>query len=97
MYVVIFRARIRELDAEYSALAAQLRELALKQFGCLEFQAVSEGRDEVALSYWPDPDSIRAWKRQADHLIAQGKGRSRWYESYSVQVAQVEREYRSPA
>ena len=93
MYVVIFRARIRSFDAEYSAIAARMRELALSEFGCLEFQAVTEGKDEVALSYWPSEESIRAWKAHPEHLLAQRSGRERWYESYTVQVAQITRAY----
>ena len=93
VYVVIFRARIRGLDAEYAAMAARMRELALERFGCLEFHAVTEGEHEVALSYWPDEASIRAWKAHPEHLLAQQAGRERWYESYSVQVARIEREY----
>lgn len=92
-FVVIFRATARELDAEYSATAARLRELALTQFGCLEFVAVTEGNQEVALSYWPDEASIRAWKQHADHLMAQQMGRERWYAHYSVEVAEVRRAY----
>jgi heme-degrading monooxygenase HmoA len=94
MYVVIFRARVREFDDEYSTVAAQLRELALSRFGCLEFQALTEGHDEIALSYWPDEASIRAWKAHADHLLAQRLGRERWYESYRVQIAQITRDYK---
>ena len=97
MYVVIFRARIRRLDAEYAAMAARMRELALEQFGCLEFHSVTEGDEEVALSYWPDEESIRAWKSHPEHLLAQRAGREHWYDSYSVQVARIEREYRVQA
>lgn len=93
MYVVIFRARVREFDDEYSATAVQLRELALSRFGCIEFQALTEGHDEIALSYWPDEASIRAWKAHADHLLAQRLGRERWYASYQVQIARITREY----
>jgi heme-degrading monooxygenase HmoA len=93
MFVVIFRAQVRQFDADYSALAAQMRELALTQFGCLEFTAVSEGEQEIALSYWPDEASIRAWKQQADHLMAQKLGRERWYAEYSVEIAQITRSY----
>lgn len=93
MLVVIFRARIRDLDDEYTHTAARMRELALTEFGCLAFHAVSEGRDEVALSYWPDEASIRAWKAHPEHTLAQRTGRGRWYESYSVEVAQVTRAY----
>ena len=93
--MVIFRARIAQLDEEYSRLAKQLRTLALEEFGCIEFTAVSEGDEEIALSYWPDQQSIARWKRQADHLIAQQLGCDRWYASYSVEVVQVLRAYGS--
>ena len=94
MFVVIFRAQARNLDAEYSAMAAQMRQLALTQFGCLDFTAATEGDQEIAVSYWPDEASIRAWKQHADHLLAQQLGRERWYARYSVEVAEVKRHYR---
>jgi heme-degrading monooxygenase HmoA len=97
MFVVIFRATARHLDAEYSTTAARLRELALTRFGCLEFVALTEGSQEVALSYWPDEASIRAWKQHADHLMAQQLGRERWYSSYRVEVAEIQRQYQQLA
>lgn len=93
MIVVIFRAKIRSLDSEYFKVAARLRELALNEFGCLEFQAVAEGANEVALSYWPSEENVRAWKAHPEHVAAQARGRDEWYESYSVQVATIDREY----
>ena len=93
MFVIIFRASIRQLDTEYSQMAARMRELALSEFGCLEFHTVSEGQQEVALSYWPDEASINAWKAHPEHRQAQQLGRERWYESYSVQVAEIARHY----
>jgi heme-degrading monooxygenase HmoA len=94
MFVVIFRAKVRQVDSEYTQVAARLRELALGQFGCLEFTALTEGRDEIALSYWPSEEHIRAWKAHSDHEMAQQLGRERWYASYVVQVAEISREYR---
>ncbi len=96
MYVVIFRAKTREPDEEYFIVANRMRELAIEQFGCIEFAAVTEGNNEIALSYWPDEASIRHWKSHAEHQIAQQLGRKHWYESYSVQVAQISREYCFP-
>lgn len=93
MYVVIFRAQARALDAEYSALAARMRALAMNEFGCLDFCSVTEGDQEVALSYWPDEASIRAWKQHAEHLEAQQLGRERWYAHYTVEVAEIRRRY----
>jgi heme-degrading monooxygenase HmoA len=49
--------------------------------------------NEISLSYWPDEERIRAWKEYPEHLMAQQNGRERWYESYSVQVAKISRDY----
>jgi heme-degrading monooxygenase HmoA len=97
MYVVIFRAKTRALDADYARTAARLRELALGQFGCLAFHSVTEGEDEIALSYWPSEEAINAWKAHPEHVLAQQAGRRRWYAAYSVEVAEVKRSYASAA
>ena len=93
MYVVVFRAKVRGLNEEYSKVAARLRDLALNEFGCLEFHSVMEDRNEVALSYWTSEKSIRAWKSHPEHIAAQVRGKEVWYESYSVQIANITREY----
>ncbi len=97
MYVVIFRARPGVVDSEYAQTAARMREMALTSFGCLEFVSVTEGDQEVALSYWPDEASIRRWKAHADHVLAQQLGREKWYASYLVQIAEIKRAYRFPS
>jgi heme-degrading monooxygenase HmoA len=93
MYVVVFRAKIRAPDAEYARAAARVRELALGQFGCLAFHSVTEGEDEISLSYWPGEEAISAWKAHPEHALAQQAGRARWYADYSVDVAEVKRSY----
>jgi heme-degrading monooxygenase HmoA len=93
MYVVIFRATIKQLDEQYSQMASRMRELALTEYGCLEFTALTEGEQEIALSYWPDEQSIRSWREHPEHKQAQLLGQQHWYTSYSVQVAQISRHY----
>ena len=93
MFVVISRAKVRAVDAEYAEVASRMRVLALEEFGCIEFDAVTEGQNEVALSYWPSEEAIRAWKAHPEHALAQEAGRERWYESYTVQVAEITRQY----
>ena len=95
MYVVIFRARIKQLDAEYSATAERMRELAMREFGCVDFVSMSEGDDELTLSYWPDEDSIRRWRAHPEHREAQQKGMEKWYSRYSVEVTEVKRAYKT--
>ena len=93
MYAVIFRATIKELDDTYSEMAATMRQLALEKYGCLEFTAVSEDQQEIAVSYWNNLQQIKDWKQDLQHQAAQQLGQSRWYESYKVQVVEIVREY----
>lgn len=96
MYAVIFRANMRDADEAYEATALKLRDLALRSFGCLEFVSVCEGREEISISYWPDEASIRAWKAESEHMLAQEMGRRKWYERYRIQIAEIKREYGFP-
>jgi heme-degrading monooxygenase HmoA len=96
MFAVIFHADIAQLDDEYFATAKQMRELALTQYGCLDFIAITEGEREIAISYWPSLEHIRQWKQNAEHLHAQQAGRGRWYKSYKVEVVEVVRRYQQP-
>ncbi len=96
MYAVIFHAEVAQLDEEYFAAAKQLRELAMTQYGCLDFVATSEGSREIAISYWPSLDHIKYWQQNAAHLQAQQQGRARWYKSYKVEVVELLRTYNFP-
>ena len=93
MYAVIFRAKVKKLDGQYSVMAKNMRELAMSQYGCTEFTSCTEGGEEIAISYWPSLEHIKTWKNDADHLVAQSLGKEKWYETYSVQVVEIKREY----
>ena len=89
MYAVIFKAEIRELDSQYSAMAERMRNLAIDEYGCTEFIACSEGNIEIAISYWPSQEHIKAWHQNPEHQEAQKLGKEKWYKSYNVQVTKV--------
>ncbi|KEQ17111.1 antibiotic biosynthesis monooxygenase family protein [Endozoicomonas numazuensis] len=93
MYAVIFRATLKKLDQEYTQKAQRMRELALNEYGCIEFIANTEGDQELAISYWPDKESIRAWKNNPEHLSAQQKGKTLWYQDYQVEIVEVLHKY----
>ncbi len=97
MHAVIFRAEVAQFDAEYGQMAARLRELALSRYGCTEFVSLTQGNQEIAISYWESEAQIRAWKQDAEHLLAQARGRSKWYKSYRVQVVEIKRDYAFPS
>ncbi|WAU73048.1 antibiotic biosynthesis monooxygenase family protein [Acinetobacter sp. TR11] len=93
MYIVIFKATIKQLDATYSEMAQKLRNKALSQFNCVKFEACSENGFEIALSYWNSLEDIKQWQRDAEHLVAQRLGKEKWYQDFSVEICTVERAY----
>ncbi|WP_242696035.1 antibiotic biosynthesis monooxygenase family protein [Desertivirga brevis] len=91
-YAVIFSSIKTEVNDGYSEMADLMVELARKQEG---FIGVESARNElgITVSYWKDLESIRKWKQNSDHLIAQNKGRADWYKHYKTRIAKVERDY----
>jgi heme-degrading monooxygenase HmoA len=94
-YAVIFTSLRTADSAGYDEASARMLELAAAMPGFLGVEAAHEGVG-ITVSYWTDLDSIAAWKRQAEHLGAQGEGRRRWYSDYATRIAKVERAYDFP-
>ena len=93
-YAVIFTSRRTGADpAGYEAAAERMLELASQQPGYLGVES-ARGEDGVGItvSYWESLDAVRAWGRDAEHLVAQAGGRERWYEDFRLRVARVEEE-----
>jgi heme-degrading monooxygenase HmoA len=87
MFLVVFRNRKRaDFDAQaYARDAAAMEELARSQPGYLSFKSYTGDDGEViALSEWADEASARAWGRQVEHAAVQGRGRSAYYEEYTL-------------
>lgn len=91
-YAVIFTNTRTEEDNGYSVMAQKMEDLARKQKGFLEFESARE-KIGISVSYWETLQDITNWKSNADHLFAQQKGISDWYQWYKVRICLVEREY----
>lgn len=91
-YAVIFSSVKSSEDKGYAEMADLMVDLALKQDG---FLGIESARQElgITVSYWKDLASIRNWKANSDHLIAQKFGREQWYEAYKTRICLVERDY----
>ena len=87
MYLNVFRNRKRAgMNAEaYAADAARTEALAREQKGFIAYRnyAAKDG-ETVSMSEWETEEDARAWQRHAEHAVVQGKGRSDYYESYTV-------------
>ena len=96
-YAVIFTAQRTEGDNGYDAMAQRMDELAAQQPGYLGIES-TRGADGagITVSYWESLEAIAAWKRNAEHQVAQKKGRTTWYAAFKVRICKVEREYGTP-
>ena len=91
-YAVIFTNLRTDVEEGYAEMAQQMEELAAKQPGYLGIESVRNGLG-ITVSYWDSLESIKNWKAQSDHLLAQKYGREKWYSFYKTRICKVEREY----
>ena len=73
-------------------MVQRMHELAQDTPGFLGMESAGD-TFEITVSYWKDEESIKIWKQNATHQVAQELGKSKWYEAYQVRVAKVERAY----
>ena len=91
-YAVIFTSKQRDSVKGYIEMAHKMEELAKQHPGYLGMESA---RNElgITVSYWENLESIKNWKHQSEHLKAQLKGKTDWYDWYKVRICKVERDY----
>lgn len=91
-YAVIFTSTQTSITRGYAMAAQHLEELATEMSG---FLGIDHARSSIGItiSYWETLEDIARWKAATDHQAAQITGKTTWYESYSVRICKVEREY----
>jgi len=94
-YAVIFSSVRTDTEDGYASMAEMMMQLAAKQPGYL---GVEHARADlgITVSYWTDEAAIAAWKANAEHQLAQRYGREKWYASFCLRIAKVERAYSFP-
>ncbi len=92
-FAVIFTSLRTDIDDGYAETSDRMLELAADQPGFLGVESVREGAFGITVSYWASLDAIRCWKKHGEHLIAQRRGRTEWYDDYRTRVCRVERHY----
>src|SRR4028119_1281852 len=91
-YAVIFTSLRTENDNGYEKMSELMVNLAMEQQGYLGIESARSGLG-ITVSYWATLESIKAWKENLQHAVAQQRGRDRWYSHYAVRIAKVERAY----
>ncbi len=88
-FAVIFISRLGEDTEGYQETARRMLELASAQPGFLGLESAREEAG-ITVSFWKDRESIRQWRDQVEHRIAQRMGREKWYRSYEIHIARIE-------
>ena len=94
-YAVIFTSQHKGASgAEYAATAKRMFELAAQQPGYIGVES-THGADGfgITVSYFTSLEAIAGWRKQAEHMAAQERGRTEWYSGYEIRIAKVERAY----
>lgn len=93
-YAAIFTSQRTEGDQGYADMAEHMAALASQQPGYLGAESTRDADGfGITVSYWESEAAIRQWKHNAEHQIAQQKGRSTWYANFALRIAKVERAY----
>ena len=97
MIAVIFQVKPKDGRAgDYFDLAGQLKPEveAIDGFISVErFESVNEPGKFVSLSFWRDAAAVEAWRTQANHELAQARGKAEIFEDFRISVAEVMRDY----
>jgi heme-degrading monooxygenase HmoA len=92
-YAVIFTSQRTEGDNGYEQMGERMFELTSQQPGFLGAESV---RDQdgfgITVSYWESLESIRNWKENLEHKVAQDRGKAVWYERFMTRVCKIERD-----
>lgn len=96
MIVILFRSRLTPAaGADYQSLDAELEGLVKENPGYVSHKAYQAADGErLTLVWFKDQESLRVWKTLPRHAEAQQRGRERWYEHYTLDVAEVVRSTR---
>lgn len=91
-YAVIFTSVRTNIDSGYQQMAEKMLNPAQFQPGFLGVESARE-KIGITVSYWKDLESIKIWKENAEHILAQQLGEDKWYNNYKIRISKVERGY----
>src|SRR5258708_323321 len=93
MIVVLFRSKLVAEPEGYGEMAEEMEALAKTMPGFIDVKGyVSEDGERLTVVRWQDQETMRQWREQERHRVAQRTGRERWYVYYKMEVAEVVRE-----
>ena len=97
MYIVIFETwPDKQYQDVYLEHAQNMKQEVEKVKGFISverFQSIYEEGKLLSMSLWESEEAIKEWKQHAEHRLEQELGKTKYFHSYRIRVAKVEREY----
>src|SRR5438128_11315853 len=93
MIVVLFRSKLVDAPAGYAEMSDEMEALARTMPGFIDVKGyVAEDGERLTIVRWENEETMRIWRENARHRVAQRMGREHWYAYYKMEVAEVLRE-----
>jgi len=97
MYIVTFETwPDPQYQDTYLEHAQEMRQEVEKIEGFISverFQSLYEDGKLLSMSLWESEQAIKEWRAHAEHQLEQELGKTKYFHSYHIRVAKVEREY----
>lgn len=90
-YAVIFTSVLQKEHSGYHEAAIKMVEMAENIEGFLGIESAREDIG-ISVSYWQNLEAIQRWKTHSEHQIAKSMGIKKWYKSYALRIAKVEKD-----
>src|SRR5262245_20394003 len=92
MMVVLFRSTLVDAPDGYAEMAQEMEDLARTMPGFVDVKAFkADDGERLTVVWWQDEATLKSWREEARHRVAQRLGREKWYRYYKIEVAEVVR------
>ena len=92
MIIVLFRSKLVANPAGYEAMSDEMEVLAKTMPGFIDVKSyTADDGERLTVVWWEDAETLKLWREQVRHRVAQRQGRQQWYEYYKMEVADVTR------
>jgi heme-degrading monooxygenase HmoA len=92
MIIVLFRFKLVANPEGYNAMSNEMDVLAKRMPGLIDVKSYTATDGErLTIVWWEDAETLKQWREQERHRVAQHQGRQQWYEYYKIEVAEVTR------
>ena len=92
MIVVLFRSKLVNAPDGYDVMAQEMEDLARTMPGFVDVKAYkAEDGERLTVVWWENEETLKGWRENVRHRVAQRIGREQWYDYYKLEVAEIVR------